>query len=85
MLDRVTKRVNTLIWGTESVSCAECGARVSPSKAVWHGGETYCSIEHDARDHEAVRWSAGPSTAVVSSTREAQIPDKTAPVLPHAA
>ncbi|ODT24256.1 MAG: hypothetical protein ABS64_06460 [Microbacterium sp. SCN 69-37] len=62
MLERVKKRINALIWGIESVNCAECGSSVSPAKAVWSGRDAYCSIEHELRDREVPRW-APPSHA----------------------
>jgi len=68
MLERVKKRVNVLIWGTDSVSCAECGASLSPAKAVWTGREAYCSADHEARDHETVTWgAAAPAVAAVGT------------------
>jgi hypothetical protein len=50
---RVTLRdaVSRLIYGRLVVDCEECGARLSPHKAVWRGLlRPYCSIEHEAAD-----------------------------------
>lgn len=85
MLERVKRRINVLIWGTDALTCAECGAAVSPSKALWSGRETYCSTEHEFRDHEAVGWTAAaPSPAATQHTHRSPTA-VTTPTYRHAA
>lgn len=76
MLERVKKRINALIWGIESVNCAECGSRVSPGKAIWSGRDAYCSIAHEFRDRDFVGWAAVASEVQdrTSSIRSAPAP-----------
>lgn len=85
MLERVKRRINVLIWGTDALVCGECGVAVSPSKAIWSGRETYCSTEHEFRDREALGWTAAaPSPGAAQRAQQARVA-ATVPAHRHAA
>ncbi len=85
MLERVKKRMNVLIWGTASATCAECGVAVSPAKAIWSGREAYCSVEHELRDHDDAGWTGAAAPLPVTGREVRAAVSATAPAYPHAA
>jgi hypothetical protein len=39
------------LWGSRTVTCAECACSIPAHDAIWHAAQPYCSVEHECADN----------------------------------